>query len=295
MRLLVSSTLALAVLCAASFSQDTAPGKAEKGSNPIAAPAKNDGKPAKKPAATPAPAASGSKPATLVAANKSSVEKPSSEKPGSEPAAASATPAPHKPSLFGRIFGGKKSATPAPKATPVATPTPVIATHVRRPRKPVESGEQAKSGENGASEKTPTAPDKADGSEKPAGTENQANPEEKTTAQATPAPGKRRGRKGAAEEKTKDQSPAVQQAIASGDPDAIEKAKYDDLKTHAADDAHVKELKQKADTAPNEDEGRKASRAYYKALFEKMRSLDDGSAHERIERMETAVMKDLGG
>jgi hypothetical protein len=179
-----------------------------------------------------------------------------------------------------------------------------VVSHVRRPAHKAEASEQAKTEETEAAEKrsgakgseNATPPDKTKTGENERPADNQGSPAEKSTAQeAPPAPGKRHGRKGAAEAKSKDQSSAVQEAIASGDPDAIEKAKYDELKTHAADDPHVKELKQKADTAPTEDEGRKASRSYYKALFEKMRSLDDGSAHERIERMETAVMKDLGG
>jgi hypothetical protein len=86
----------------------------------------------------------------------------------------------------------------------------------------------------------------------------------------------------------------VDEAMAGGDADAIEKAKYDEVRVRALEDPRVKELKGKADEALTDDEGRKALRAYNKALFQKMRSLD-GSIKDRVDRMEAAVMKRLEG
>jgi hypothetical protein len=103
----------------------------------------------------------------------------------------------------------------------------------------------------------------------------------KAAASSTPAPAQ-----------TKEQQ-ALAKAQASGDADAIEKAKYDEVKSRAAADEKVAALKQKAEAAPTEEEGRKDLRAYNKALFQKMRALDP-SLKARIDRMEAAVLKQLG-
>ena len=74
----------------------------------------------------------------------------------------------------------------------------------------------------------------------------------------------------------------------------IERAKYAHARSVAAEDEHVRDLKQKAESATSEDEGHKALRAYNRALFEKMRKLEP-SITDRIDHMETAVLKRLGG
>ncbi len=59
------------------------------------------------------------------------------------------------------------------------------------------------------------------------------------------------------------------------------------------EDPHVKDLKQKADNAALDEDGKKAMRAYYKALFQKIRSLGDENVKSRCDRMEAFVLKDL--
>lgn len=86
---------------------------------------------------------------------------------------------------------------------------------------------------------------------------------------------------------------AVEAAIASGDPDALEKAKYDLARAKALEDERIRELRVKADSATTDEEARRGYRTYNKALFQKMRSLDS-SISDRVNRMETAVLKQLG-
>jgi hypothetical protein len=59
------------------------------------------------------------------------------------------------------------------------------------------------------------------------------------------------------------------------------------------EDDKVQELKQKSDAAFGDEEGRKAMRAYNKALFRKMRSIDP-SIKERADATEAAIMRRLG-
>ena len=58
----------------------------------------------------------------------------------------------------------------------------------------------------------------------------------------------------------------------------------------AAEDPKVKELREKADQAKNEDTGSKAMRAYLRALYGKMRSLEP-TLEERINLTEAAALK----
>ena len=60
----------------------------------------------------------------------------------------------------------------------------------------------------------------------------------------------------------------------------------------ALEDNHVRSLQEKADSASGEEEQHKASKAYYKAMYEKMRSLDE-SLKNRIDRMEAATLRRL--
>ena len=71
-----------------------------------------------------------------------------------------------------------------------------------------------------------------------------------------------------------------------------EKYKYDMAKAKALTDPEVLKLKEKAESAVDEDEGHKAQRAYTKALFNKMRSID-GSIKERADRIEAGIMRRL--
>jgi len=77
------------------------------------------------------------------------------------------------------------------------------------------------------------------------------------------------------------------------DPAKVEQAKWDAAKAKAMEDNQVQELKQKSDATLGEEEGRKAMRAYNKALYRKMRSIDP-SLKERIDATEAAILKRLG-
>jgi hypothetical protein len=77
------------------------------------------------------------------------------------------------------------------------------------------------------------------------------------------------------------------------DPNTVEQAKFDAAKAKALEDSEIQELKQKSDAALDETEGPKAMRAYNKALFRKMRSIDP-SIKERIDATEAAIMRKLG-
>ena len=71
------------------------------------------------------------------------------------------------------------------------------------------------------------------------------------------------------------------------------KARYREIKAVALDDKEIKALKEKSDAASDADQVA-ASKAYYKALFKKMRALDP-TLDDHIDRMEKAMMKKLDG
>jgi hypothetical protein len=188
------------------------------------------------------------------------------------------TPTPKKRSLLGRIFGGKVKATPAP-TTPIATPTP--RSYRRKPG--TSSAARTES-----SEVTKTDTDKPE--KAAAEPEEKKEPEATNVAEAptaTPPPRKT--------SKTKEKPPTVAKSgppepPAGSDPEVIEKFKYDQAKAKALEDSEIQELKQKADNSTTDEESKKASRAYNKALFNKMRRIDS-SLKDRIDRMEAAMMK----
>ena len=204
-----------------------------------------------------------------------------------------ATPAPKKRGFFDRIFGKKDrpepaSASPAPATPAPATPTP-------KP-KPKSRKQETAERESEPTRETPVKPV----AEPPSSTASEAKPESSEKTASTSKRGKK-GSKTAAAAESEEKKPeeaktpeqiALEKAIASGDEDAIEKAKYDEVKSRAVQDKKIQELKAKADAAPTDAEGRKALRAYNKALFQKMRSLDS-SIRGRVDRMETAVLKRL--
>lgn len=217
------------------------------------------------------------------------------------------TPTP-KPGLMKRLFGGK----PTPKPTPTPA-TPRARRIVHRPP-PADDDDRKKDDKKpgpeakpapAKPESTPPAPEKpADSEAKP---DDTASPEktekpEKPGPTDVPAPDVRKpvGKRGKGHapaatpsaKSTSREQEAVARATAGGDPDAIEKAKYDEVKSRAAADTHVLELRDKADSATTEEDGRKALRAYNQALFQKMRHLDS-TLEPRIDRMEKAVLHQL--
>jgi hypothetical protein len=130
--------------------------------------------------------------------------------------------------------------------------------------------------------------------EKPA-----ATPKPTPTPKATPAPkvGKSKGSKNATPATASEPSatPARKPPVppaADADADAQEKYRYEVAKSKALEDAEVQKLKAKADGAVTDDEARAAQRAYNKALFHKMRSIDS-SIKDRADRIEAAIMKRL--
>jgi hypothetical protein len=78
----------------------------------------------------------------------------------------------------------------------------------------------------------------------------------------------------------------------NADAEVQEKYRYEAARAKALEDPRVQELKNKADEAANDDESRKAQRAYNKALFNKMRSVDS-SIKERADRIEASILKRL--
>jgi len=86
----------------------------------------------------------------------------------------------------------------------------------------------------------------------------------------------------------------VKPAIASGDDETKEKARYREIKAVALEDKEIKALKEKADAATSDDDMKATSKAYYKTLFKKMRALDP-SLSDHIDRMEKATMRKLDG
>jgi hypothetical protein len=174
---------------------------------------------------------------------------------------------PKKRGFWDRVLGRKgDKATPAPKApTPKPTPKPV------RTRPKVE-------------QPAPTTPPPAERR-----TDKRATPEPKPAPapKATPAPKPPKTTKPAPAPKT---DVGVDEEAVT---ETVERAKFTEAKTKAMEDAEIQELKLKADTAPTEEEARKAMRSYNKALFRKMRSLDP-SIKERIDATEAAIMRRLG-
>ena len=300
--------LTSALLSASLIAQDTAPApqllaQTGRAADKKAAPAGGD---ATEPAvtATPTPAAR---------RNARSTPAPA---PGAVP---EATPEPKRPGFFERVFGRKRPqgpvATPAPATPAPATPRP------RRPRpKTTPPPAEAKPAETGSEEKRAEAKP----NEKPADTEAKPDQPAEATAQpekptdsapvaeapmetppaperpaATPATTKKGKRAEAAAKAAAAKAAAAQAAAekkpeppADADPETLEKWKYDQAKATAQQDGEVLALKEKADGAPSDDEARKALRAYNKALFARMRKADP-SIKERVDRMETAVLKRL--
>ena len=124
----------------------------------------------------------------------------------------------------------------------------------------------------------------ADGEKKAGG----VNPAEKKVDAATPVPSKKHG-KG---KKPEASTPAPVEPAAPVDPETAERSRFEHAKARALEDPQVQELKTKADSAVTDEEGKKALRAYNKALFSKMRKLD-GGLKDRIDIMESVILKHL--
>ena len=305
----------LSLWSAAAPAQDTNSEKAKTdGSQPAETTQASDSNKAKADDSTPAEKKPGN-------ARKLPAKAPLKATPAPTPEVAE-TPAP-KRGFFSRLFGGHPKATPTPHPTPIATPTPKV--HRPRPiRKSAESessSESTSSGTKADTEKKGDGEKKSDeekkvegrkkaetenvGTEKP---EPAEKPEtEKPEAQkpvvqmpdvekkgndgkvdaTTPAPLKHppKGKKHAGSSTAAESSVPV-------DPETAERNRFDQLKARVVEDPQVQELKAKADSAATEEEGKKALRAYYKALFGKMRR-SDPDLKDRIDIMEKVILKRL--
>jgi len=225
-------------------------------------------------------------------------------------APAAPTPAP-KRSVLGRIFGPKATPTPAPEPTPA----PVVKPKPRPKPKPKADTEETP---DTNADKTPPKPKKPDGekpdaekpdSEKPKPADKPADekpsdkpaadkPAGETSAPATDKPAgetpnpedqppKPKG--GKAGKNAKNTPKAAKPADA---PNLDDATKYKNAHATALEDEKIKDLKTKADSAIDESEAHKASVAYNKALFHKIREID-GSIDGYVDKLEAAMMKRL--
>jgi hypothetical protein len=126
-------------------------------------------------------------------------------------------------------------------------------------------------------------------------TDKRSTPEPKATPESKPAPAPKATPSPKPSKSSKPQPAPKLDATPGedGNSEAAERTKFSDAKTKALEDGEVQELKLKADTAPSEEEARKAMRTYNKALFRKMRSIDP-SIKDRIDATEAAIMRRLG-
>lgn len=204
-------------------------------------------------------------------------------------------------SFWERLFGIRPhhGAAPEPE-TPEATPAPKV---VPRPKKAkpatVPEPETATAPAAPPAPKTAKlktaekAPEKETAAVDPLARVEQARIET-SVPKATPAPKSQAKSKGsaavapAATPARKTPVPPTDDA----DTDAQEKYRFEVAKNKALEDAEVRKLKEKADGATSDDEEKKARRAYNKALFNKMRSID-GTIKDRADRIEAVIMKRL--
>jgi hypothetical protein len=205
------------------------------------------------------------------------------------PAPGAATPAPERRGFFSRLFGRRSrpeaTPTPAPK-TKVTVPPPAS----RKSRRPASETSPDDS-DNARSEKSraKSSPHADDSSDASAGEKPSATAEKKQADETKQSTGETSRKKSSKEVRGKNATPPPELAT----PEAQEKWKYDEARKRALEDPDVQALKQKADAATDPDEGRRALRAYNKALFDKMRSLEP-SVKDRINAIEAGVMKRLG-
>jgi hypothetical protein len=209
-----------------------------------------------------------------------------------------------------RLFGRRRRPAPTPEeaaATPTATPKATPRPHKV---KPASTPAADVDGTPGATPAPKTAKGKTVPVEKtndvaapespavtnaePSGTVKTSTPTiAASVPKATPVPKTRKAKEAASVAAAP--TPSRKAPVAPGadaDADAQEKYKYDVARNKALEDPEVQKLKDKADGATSDEEARKAQRAYNKALFNKMRSLD-GSIKDRADRIEASILKRL--
>ena len=160
-------------------------------------------------------------------------------------------------SLLRRMFGPRATPTPAP----APTPAPVAKKNVKPKPKPGP----AEMPEEATAKVTP---------KRPAGTVPPP-----TTAVVKPRAGK---------------TPVKKGGPTSTDPAGLDDGtKFKTAKTKALEDAHIKDLKGKADGEVNEAEAHKALVNYNRALFQKIREIDP-SVSDYAGKVEQSMTKRIG-
>ncbi len=191
--------------------------------------------------------------------------KPENSRPAETSAEAS-----KKPGFISRIFGKRKKGEPqdpssGPKPSPKPTDKLATSASSQTPgAAATDSGKKAEESVVGAESSTT-------GAEKPTGEALQK--------------GKRGTKNGAASIQNNSDTEG-------GDPEELEKKRYDQAKATAMEMPEILALKEKADNASTDEESRRALRSFNKALFNKMRQLDP-TIKDRADRVEAALMKRL--
>ncbi|MGC3990079.1 MAG: hypothetical protein QM796_10450 [Chthoniobacteraceae bacterium] len=212
----------------------------------------------------------------------------------------SATPKPKKPSLLDRLNPfqhhekkPKATPTPAASATPAPTPTAVAKSSPTPREEKRSSRKHAKAAAEATPEPTPSATPKPRRKPRPTPT-----PEE--TPAATPAPKKSDDAPTTgmnaplpfSPEATATKPEANSSLPAGIDNEVVIKARYSAVKSQALEDKDILALQDKADAARDPDTQRSLTKAYYRALFDKMRDIDP-TLKDRIDRIEAATIKRL--
>lgn len=204
----------------------------------------------------------------------------------------SPTPKPKKPSLFHRFFYG----TP----TPSPTPKPQVKTRAIKKTLPAEAKPSSTAKAGAKPEVKAVSKAKPSPAIQPAPTpvtkKNKVNPAPSSTPEAQENEKKRENLTGETPFVPAQGNENAQKknfAAAMND-DEKEKERYREMKAVAQEDKEIKALKGKADAATDDDAQRAAMKKYYKALYQKIRTLDPGLT-DRTDRMEKAMVKRIDG
>lgn len=201
-----------------------------------------------------------------------------------KPAQPTPTPAPKK-TLFGRVFG-KPEPTPAPTPEPKATPKPKPKAAKPKPRATEPTPSQPSTTETPAEKPAGDAPPAPDAT--PAQPDGNTPPKPEAAAvkpdSTPPAAEPPKIAKGTKSKPEKTAKPDLSNLDEAG--------KYQAIKELAAKDPAIIELRNKADSTVDEGDAKRASLAYNRALFQKIRALEP-SLDAYVDRLEQAVLKRL--
>ena len=204
----------------------------------------------------------------------------------SAPAPEKPTPAPRR--TFGEmLFGRKQTPTPTPTPAPRHRPRPRPRPTTEEPAAtPEAKPETTKPDPEPKAEPKPEAEPAPKPEPKPKPPLITA-PEPEAKPDAEPKADEPKPTKVVKGRKPKPEKPAKPDTTGMDDT-----TKFKTLKALALEDAQLKELKTKADSAVSDADAHRASIAYNKALFQKIRELDPSVA-AYSEKLEQAMMKRL--